>query len=90
MVNKFNLWAMLCFFTHVVTARLHVRNCPVIEPAVTLTMTLLMVLVTLSVLIFLVWYHRSAFREAGRHLTHQMEEVLQKGPSGHQPHPDNV
>jgi hypothetical protein len=44
--HRFNLWAMLCFFTLVVTARLHVRNCPVIEPAVTLTMTLLMVLVT--------------------------------------------
>lgn len=93
MVNKFNLWAMLCFFILVVTARLHVRNCPVIEPAVTLTMTLLMVFVTLSVIIFLVWYHRSAFREAGRHLTEQFEDILHKGPSArqnHQPHPDNV
>ncbi|CAE7380220.1 unnamed protein product [Symbiodinium natans] len=82
-VNKFSLWGMLSVFVAVVLARLHVRECPLIDPVISLTMTLVAAAVALSIILCLVWYHREAFREAGRKIT---EHALTKGHV----HDDNV
>ncbi|CAJ1375444.1 unnamed protein product [Effrenium voratum] len=75
MVNKFNLWGVLSLFVLIVIARLHVRECTVIDPWVSLTTLLLTATATVSIILFLVWYHRSAFREFGRQLGLEAEEL---------------
>ncbi|CAK9019004.1 unnamed protein product [Durusdinium trenchii] len=72
MMNKFNLWGVFSVFVLVVLVRLHTRNCPLIDPTISLTMTLLAAPVSLSIVLFLVWYHRQAFREATHKLTHSV------------------
>jgi len=83
MVNKFNLWAMMAVFVLVVLLRLHMRACPVMDPFITLALTLGMAAVTISIIVFLVWCHREAFREAGRKIT---EKALASMPSMHHMH----
>ena len=39
MVNKFNLYGMFTLFLLIVIARLHVRDCNIIDPMISLTMT---------------------------------------------------
>ena len=69
MVNKFNLWGVFSVFVLVVVARLHVRECPLIDPSVSMAITFAAAAVCISIVAFLVWYHREAFREAGRKIT---------------------
>lgn len=69
MVNRFNLWGVSALFVLVVAARMHVRECPLIDPTVSLTITFGAALLFISITAFLVWYHREAFREAGRRIT---------------------
>lgn len=83
MVNKFNLWAMMAVFVLVVLLRLHMRECPVMDPFITLALTLGMAAVTISIIVFLVWCHREAFREAGRKIA---EKALASMPSMHHIH----
>ena len=53
------------------------------DPFITLALTLGMAAVTISIIVFLVWCHREAFREAGRKIT---EKALASMPSMHHMH----
>ena len=114
MVNKFNLYGMFTLFLLIVIARLHVRDCPTINPMISLTMTFVAAprygresffvgfkrlkegedhwktmrfglrfktttsegLISISIIFFLVWYHRAAFREATRRVTEDFKHAF--------------
>ncbi|CAE7306486.1 unnamed protein product [Symbiodinium sp. CCMP2592] len=63
MVNKFNLWGVFSVFVLVVVARLHIRECPLIDPAMSVAITYAAAAACISIIAFLVWYHREAHSE---------------------------
>jgi len=87
MVNKVNLWGMLSIFILVVLARLHVRDCALVDQVQSGAWVGVSSVVVVFVFVFLAWYYRTAFKE----LCQKIKDLPSKGRSDwHLDHPQEA
>jgi len=72
MTNKINLFGMVSIANLVVLARLHDRNCPLVDRTLSTTLVVLASLMVIFVFAAIAWSYRDSFREVSQLISRRM------------------
>ncbi|CAE7505088.1 unnamed protein product [Symbiodinium necroappetens] len=72
MANRINLFGMVSIANLVVLARLHERNCPLVDRTLSTTLVVLSSLIVIFVFAAIAWCYRDSFREVSQIISQRM------------------